>query len=80
MNKFGESRKIRLSGFLFRNIRFWQFQCKIKEKAKLDDLKIQGILRHGKRIRSITELRWKKSKPKAKATKTRLSGLGYRSI
>jgi hypothetical protein len=48
MTKFGESGKIRLSGFLFWNIRFWQFHGKTKEGAKLEDLKIQDILRHGK--------------------------------
>jgi hypothetical protein len=48
MTKFGESGKIELSDFLFQNIRFWQFQGKIKKGAKLQDLKIQGVLSHGK--------------------------------
>jgi hypothetical protein len=55
MTKFGKSEETGLSGFLFRNIRFWQFQDKIKEEAKIEDLKIQGVLRHGKRLKSIKE-------------------------
>jgi hypothetical protein len=58
------------SDFLFRIVRFWQFQVKTKEGAKFKDLKIKGVLRHGKGLRNIKEPRWKKSKPKAKATKT----------
>jgi hypothetical protein len=48
MTKFGESGKTGLSDFLFRAIRFWQFQDKIKEWAKFKDLKIQGVLRNKK--------------------------------
>jgi hypothetical protein len=48
MTKFGKFRKIGLSVFLFRTIWFWQFYDKNKEGDKLKDLKIQGILRHGK--------------------------------
>jgi hypothetical protein len=40
------------------------------EEAKLKELKIQGVLRHGKGLRSIKEPRWKESKPKAEAAKT----------
>jgi hypothetical protein len=80
MIKFGKYEKTRLSGFLFRIIRFWQFQGKTKEGAKLEDLKIQGILRHGKGLKGIKEPRWKKSKPKAKAAKIGLSNFGYQSI
>jgi hypothetical protein len=80
MNKFGESGKTRLSSFLFQNIWFWQFQDKTKEGAKLEDLKIQDVLGHGKGLRSIKEPRWKKSKPKDEAAKTRLSSLGYWSV
>jgi hypothetical protein len=32
-------------------------------------LKIQGVLRHGKGLTNIKELRWKKSKPKAELQK-----------
>jgi hypothetical protein len=80
MTKFGKSGKIGLSSLLFRTIRFWQFQDKTKEGPKLKDLKIQGVLRHGKEIKGIKEPRWKKSKLKAEAAKTGLSGFGYRSI
>jgi hypothetical protein len=48
MTKFGESGKTGLSDFLFRTIRFWQFQDEIKEWAKFKDLKIQGVLRNKK--------------------------------
>jgi hypothetical protein len=37
MTKFGKSGKTRLSGSLFRNIRFWQFQYKTKEGTRLED-------------------------------------------
>jgi hypothetical protein len=36
-------------------------------------LKIQGVLRHEKRLKGTKEPRWKKSKPEAKAAKTGLS-------
>jgi hypothetical protein len=48
MTKFGKFGKTGLSGLLFWNIWFWQFQVKIKEGATLKDLKIKDILRHGK--------------------------------
>jgi hypothetical protein len=80
MTKFGKSEKTGLSSFLFRNIWFWQFQGKAKEGAKIEDLKIQGVLRHKKRLRSVKEIRWKKFKLKVEAVKNGLSGLGYRSI
>jgi hypothetical protein len=44
MIKFGKSEKIGLSGLGNQSIRFWQFQDKIKEEAKLEDLKIQECL------------------------------------
>jgi hypothetical protein len=72
--------KIGLSDFIFQKIRFWQFQGKTKEGAKLEDLKIQGVLRQEKGLTSIKKPRWKKSKPEAEAAKTRLSGFGYQSI
>jgi hypothetical protein len=43
MTKFGKSGKTGLSGLLFRNIQYWQFQSKAKEEAKFKDLKIQGV-------------------------------------
>jgi hypothetical protein len=73
MVKFGKAEKTGCSGFLFQIVRFWQFQVKTKEGAKFEDLKIQCVLRHGKGLRSIKEPRWKKSKSKAEATKTRWS-------
>jgi hypothetical protein len=54
-----------------------QFHGKTKEGARLKNLKIQGVLRHGKVLRSIKEPRWKKSEPEADAVKTRLFGFGY---
>jgi hypothetical protein len=48
--------------------------------SKLEDLKIQGFLRHEKILKGIKEPGWKKSKPKAKVAKIRLSGFGYQSI
>jgi hypothetical protein len=57
MTKFDKSGKIRLSGLLFWTIWFWQFQDKTKEWAKLKDLKIQGVLRHGKGLKGIMEPR-----------------------
>jgi hypothetical protein len=80
MTKCGRSGKIRIFSFLLQNIRFQQFQNRKRTRAKLEDLKIQGVLNHGKRLRSTKEPRWKKSKPKIEATKIRVSGLGYRSI
>jgi hypothetical protein len=43
-------------------------------------LKIQGVLRHAKELKSIKKPRWKKFKPKTKAAKTGLSGFGNWSI
>jgi hypothetical protein len=77
MNKFGKVEKTGCFRFLFQIVRFWQFQVKTKEGAKLKDLKIQSVLRHGKGFRNIKEPRWKKSKPKAKAAKTRWPGFGF---
>jgi hypothetical protein len=59
---------------------FGSFQNRNREFAKLKDLKIQDVLRHEKILKGIKESRWKKSKAKAKVTKSRLSNFGYRSI
>jgi hypothetical protein len=40
MTKFGRSEKTGPSSFLFQVVRFQQFQSKIKEEAKFEDLKI----------------------------------------
>jgi hypothetical protein len=50
------------------------------EGVKLKDLKIQGVLRHGKILKGIKKPRWKKSKPKAKVTKIGQFSFGYQSI
>jgi hypothetical protein len=76
---FDESEKTGLSGFRFQTIRFWQFQDKTNKGAKFKDLKIQGILRHGKRLKSVKKLRCQKSKPKVAAAKTGLSNFGFQN-
>jgi hypothetical protein len=48
MTKFGKAEKTRLSGLGNRSIRFWRINNKIKEEAKLEALKIQQFLKHGK--------------------------------
>jgi hypothetical protein len=50
------------------------------EGAKLEDLEIQGVLRHKKMLKGIKDPRWEKSEPKAEVAKTRLSDFGYWSI
>jgi hypothetical protein len=59
---------------------FGGFHNRDMEGAKLDDLKIQCVLRHEKKLKGIKEPRWKKSKPKTKAAKIGPSGFAYRSI
>jgi hypothetical protein len=59
---------------------FGSFENRNKEGAKLEDLKIQGALRHEKRVKGIKEPRWEKFKPKAEAAKIGLFGFGYRNI
>jgi hypothetical protein len=59
---------------------FSDFHNRDMEGAKLDDLKIQCVLRHEKKLKGIKEPRWKKSKPKTKAAKIGPSGFAYRSI
>jgi hypothetical protein len=53
MTKFGMAGKIGLSGLPNRSIQFWQFQSKIEEGAKLEDLKIQDVLKQGKGLKRI---------------------------
>jgi hypothetical protein len=43
-------------------------------------MKIQEVLRHGKGLKGMKRPRWKKFKLEAEGAKTRLPGLGYRSI
>jgi hypothetical protein len=57
MTKFGKSEKTGLSGLLFQDIWFRQFQRKAKEDAKFEDLKIQGILKQENGLKGIKGLR-----------------------
>jgi hypothetical protein len=45
--------------------------------AKLEDLKIQGVLMHEKKLKCIKKPRWEKSKPKTEVAKIGLSGFRY---
>jgi hypothetical protein len=80
MIKFGKSGKPYYLVLYFGTSVFLQFQNKNMNGVKSEDLRIPIHLRHGKGIRSIKGLRWKKSKSKAEAEKTKLSDLVYRSI
>jgi hypothetical protein len=53
MTKFGKSKKIGPSGFLFWTVWFQQFQSKTKDGDKLEDLKIQCVLKHEKGPKDI---------------------------
>jgi hypothetical protein len=53
MIKFGKSKKIKLFSLLFRNIWFWQFQSKVKNETKFEDLKIKGILKQENGLKDI---------------------------
>jgi hypothetical protein len=53
MTKFSKAGKIECSGFLFRTVRFWQFQSMKKTGAKLGKLKIQGALKQGEELKRI---------------------------
>jgi hypothetical protein len=57
MIKFGKARKIGCFGFLFGIVRFQQFQNMNMIEAKLEDLKIQGVLKQGKGLKGIKGLR-----------------------
>jgi hypothetical protein len=50
MTKFRKSKKTGPSGFLFRTVRFWQFQSKAKKGAKFEDSRCfesrKGAKRH----------------------------------
>jgi hypothetical protein len=78
--KFGKFEKIESSSFLFGTVWFRQFHGKVKEETKLEDLKIRGVLRHRKILKSIKKSRWKKSKPESDVIKIELSGFRYQSI
>jgi hypothetical protein len=53
MINFGKAEKIKLSCLPNRSIRFWQFQSKIEERAKLEDLKVQGVLKQENGLKGI---------------------------
>jgi hypothetical protein len=53
MTKFGRAGRTGCSGFLFRTVRFWQFWNMNMTRAKLEDLKIQGVLKQGKGLKGI---------------------------
>jgi hypothetical protein len=80
MTKFGKSEKIGLSGLLFWNIWFQSFQSKARERVKLEDLKIQGVLKQENGLKRIKGSRWKKIKQEVNVIKTGPSGLVNRTI
>jgi hypothetical protein len=75
MTKFGKAEKTRLSGLPNQSIRFLQFQTKPEEGAKLEDLKIQGVLKQENGLIGIKGQRWKKIKQEVEVTKIGPSGL-----
>jgi hypothetical protein len=64
MTKFDKAEKIGCFNFLFRIVRFWQFQTQTEEGAKIKDLKIQGEFKHGKGRQGTEGPTQKKFKPK----------------
>jgi hypothetical protein len=75
MTKFGKSEKTGLSGLLFQNIQFQQFQSKPEERVKLEDLKIQGVLKQEIFLKGIKRPRWKQIKQEVKVIKIGPSSL-----
>jgi hypothetical protein len=53
MTEFGKSRKTGPSDFPFWAVRFQQFHRKAKEEAKLEDLKIQCVLKQEKWLKGF---------------------------
>jgi hypothetical protein len=53
MTKFAKAGKTELSDLPNWGIRFWQFQSKTEEGVKLEDLKIQGVLKQEKVLKGI---------------------------
>jgi hypothetical protein len=66
MTKFGKSGKIGPSDFPFRTVRFWQFQGKTKEEAKLEDSKIQCVFKQEKGLKVSRDQDRRKSSKKPK--------------
>jgi hypothetical protein len=69
MIKFGKARKTGCSGFLFRIVRFRQFQNMNRTEAKLEDLKIQCVLKKEKRLKGTRDRDRRKSSKKPKSQK-----------
>jgi hypothetical protein len=80
MTKFAKAGKTGCSDFLFRTVRFRQFQNMKKAGAKLGDLKIQGVLKQEGGLKGIKGSRWTKIKQEIKVTKNGPSGLSNRTI
>jgi hypothetical protein len=70
MTKFGKAKKTGCSDFLFRRVRFWQFQNMNMTRAKLRYLKIQCVLKQEEGLEGTKGPRWNKIKQEAKVTKT----------
>jgi hypothetical protein len=62
MTKFVKDGKTGCSSFLFRTVRFQQFQNMKKAGAKLGDLNIQGVLKQEGGLKGIRGSRWTKIK------------------
>jgi hypothetical protein len=58
-------------------IRFWQFLSKVKERDNTKKLEAQMSFKHGKGGKGIKEPKQRRLEPKAEATKTGCSGLGF---
>jgi hypothetical protein len=56
---------------------FGSFQNMNRTGAKLEDSKIQGVLKQGKEPKGIKELKWKEIKQGCKVVKIGLSGFGF---
>jgi hypothetical protein len=70
MDKFGKAGKTGYFGFLFWTVQFWQSQNMNRTGAKLEDLKIQGVLKQEDGLKGIKGPRWNKIKHEAEVTKT----------
>jgi hypothetical protein len=57
MTKFGKTEKIELSNLPNWSIRFLQFQSKIEKGVKVEDFKIQGVLKQENGLKDINGLR-----------------------
>jgi hypothetical protein len=71
MTKFGLAGKTGCFDFLFWTVRFWQFQNMNNTWAKLEDLKIQDVLKQEEGLKGIKGLRLNKIKQEVEIAKTR---------